>query len=74
MSSIRGLTAADVRSGAVVSVVSSVRQGEFTENAAIMYGRKRLVGMRVEAHPAVLTKQEGTSNCFIENDVYAYRK
>ena len=56
--SVRGLTAADVRGSAVVSVVKSVRQSEFTENAAIRCRRKRLIGARVETHPAISTKQE----------------
>ena len=74
MGSLRGLTAADVRGSAVVSVVKSVRQGEFPDNAAIDCARKHLVGPRVETHPAVPTMQEGTSYYFIGDDVYPYRK
>ena len=72
--SVRGLTGADVRGSAVVSVVKSVRQGEFTENAAIGCGRRCLVGARVETHPAISTQKEWTSHFFIENDVYPWRK
>ena len=72
--SVRSLRAADVRSGAVVSVVKSARQGEFTENAAIICGRKRLVGTRMEAHLAVSAKREGTTHCFVGDDIYPYRK
>ena len=74
MDSVRGLTAADVRGGAVVNVVKSVLQSEFTENAAIRCRRKRVVEARVETHPAISTKQEWTSHCFIGDDVYTYRK
>ena len=70
----RGLTAADVRGSAVVSVVKSVRQSEFTENAAIRCRRKRSVGARVETNPAISTKQEWISHCLIGDDVYPYRK
>ena len=74
MDSVRGLTAADVCGGAVASVVKSVRRGEFTENAAIGCGRKRLVEARVETHVAISTKQKRTSHCFFGDDVYPYRK
>ena len=74
MGSVRGFTAADVRGSAVVSVVKSVRKSEFTENAAIRCRRKRLVGARVETHPAISIKQEWTSHCFVGDDVYPYRK
>ena len=72
--SIRGLAAADVRGSAVVRAVKSVRQGKITENATIRFRRKRLVGARVETHPAISSKQEWASHCFIGNDVYPYRK
>ena len=72
--SVRGLTAVDIRGSAVASVIKSVRKGEFTEKAAIGCGRKRLVGARVETHPAISTTQEGTSHCFIGDNVYPYRK
>ena len=74
MGSVWGLTAADVRGCAAVSVVKGVRQGEFTENEAIGCGRKRLVGARVKSHPTTSTKQEGTSHRFIGDDVYPYCK
>ena len=74
MGSVRSLAAADVHGSAVVSVVKSVRKSEFTENAAIRCRRKRLVGARVETHPAISTKQEWTSHCIIGDDVYPYRK
>ena len=70
--SVRCLTAADIRGSAVASVAKRVQKGEFTEKAAIRCGRKRLVGARVETHPAVSTKQEGTSHCFIGDNVYTY--
>ena len=72
--SVRGLTAADVRGSAVVSVVKSVRQSEFTKDAGIRCRRERLVGARVETYPAISTKQEWASHCFIGDDVYPYRK
>ena len=53
--SVRCLTAADIRGSAVATVAKSVQKGEFTEKAAIGCGRKRLVGARVETHPAVST-------------------
>ena len=71
---VRRFAAADVGGSVVVSVVKSVRQGEFAENATIKCRRKRLVGTRVETHPAISTKKEWTSHCFIGNDVYPYRK
>ena len=43
MDSVGGIAAADLRGSAVVSVVKSVRQSKFTENAAIRCRRKRLV-------------------------------
>ena len=72
--SARGLTVADIRGSAVVSVGKSVRKGEFTEKATIGCGRERLVGARVETHPAISTKQKEASHCFIGNDIYPYRK
>ena len=51
-----------------------MRKGGFIEKAAIGCGRKRSAGARVETHPAISTKQEGTSHCFIEDNVYPYRK
>ena len=72
--SVRCFAAADVRGSAVLSVVKSVRQGEFTENATIRCRCKRLVGARVETHPAISTTQEWTSHCFIGNGGYPYRK
>ena len=72
--SVRGPAAADIRGSAVGRVVKSMRQGEFTENAAIGCGRKRLVGARVETRLAISTKQEGTSHCFIGDDIYPNRK
>ena len=74
MGSVRSLAAADVHGSAVVSVIKSVRKSDFTENAAIRCRRKRLVGARVETHPAISTKQEWTSHCIIGDDVYPYRK
>ena len=56
--SVRGFAAADVRGSVVVSVVKSLRQSEFTENMAIRCRRKRLIGARVETHPAIPTNQE----------------
>ena len=66
------LTFADITGSAVASVVESVRKGEFTEKVAIGCGRERLVGARVESHPAISTKQEGASHCLIGSDVYPY--
>ena len=70
----RCLTAVDIRGSAVASVANSVRKGELAEKAAIGCGRKRLVGARVETHPPISTKQEGTSHCLIGDDVYPYHK
>ena len=72
--SVRCVTTVNVRSSAVASVAKSVRKGEFAEKAAVGCGRKRLVGARVETHPTISTKQEGTSHCLIGDDVYPYRK
>ena len=72
--SVRGLTAVDIRGSAVTSVIENVRKGRFTEEATIGCGHKRLVGARVETHLAISTTQEGTSHCFIGDDVYPYRK
>ena len=55
ISSVRGLTVADIRGSAVSSVVKSVREGEFTEKAAIGCGRKRLAGAQVETHSPIST-------------------
>ena len=41
-----------------VRVVTYVREGEFSENAAVRLTRERLEGARVKAHPAVSVKQE----------------
>ena len=68
--SVHCLTAVYIRGSAVVSVAESVRKGEFAEKAAIGRGRKRLVRARVETHPTISTKQEGTSHCLIRDDVY----
>ena len=57
----------------VVSVVINVRKGEFTEKAAIAFGRERLVGPRVESYPAIAAKKQGVLHCLIGNDVYPLR-
>ena len=49
-------------------------KGEFTEKAAIGFGRERLVGARVESRLDIAAKQEGASHCLVVDDVYAYRK
>ena len=69
--SVRSFAAADIRGSAVASVAKIVRKGAFTEKVAIGCRRKRLVGARVETHPAISTKQEGASHCFIGDDVLA---
>ena len=53
--SVRGFAAADVRGSVVVSGVKNARQSEFTENTTIRCRRKRLIGARVETHPAIPT-------------------
>ena len=72
--SVRCLTTVNIRGSAVTGVAKSVRKGEFAEKATVGRGRKRFVGARVETHPTILTKQEGTSHCLIGDDVYPYRK
>ena len=74
ISSVRGLTAAGIRGSAVASVVKSVRKGKIAEKAAIGCGREHLVGARVETHPAISTKQEGSSHCFFTDKVHPFRK
>ena len=46
----------------------------FTEDATIRCRHECSVGARMEAHPAVSIEQEGTSHCFIRDDVYPYSK
>ena len=59
---------------AVVSIVMGVRESEFTEKATIGCVGERLVGARVESHPAISIRQEGASHCVTRDDVYPCRK
>ena len=74
INNVRGLTVADISGRTVVSVVINVRKGEFAVKAAIGFGRERLVETRVESHPAIAPKQQGTLHCLTGDDVYPLRK
>ena len=74
ISNVRGLTVADVGGSTAVSIVTDVREGEFTENTAARLRRERLVRAQVKAYPAVSANQEKTSHGLIEDNVHPYPK
>ena len=73
VSNVRGPTVADTSGITVASVVINGRKSEFTEMAAIAFGRERLVGARVESYSAIAAKKHGVLHCLIGDDVYLLR-
>ena len=54
--SVRCLTTVNIRSSAVASVAKGVQKGKLAERTVVGWGRKCLVGARVETHPAISAK------------------
>ena len=58
---------------ALLRASSKVCKRVGSPKAAIGSGRERLIGARVESHPAISAEQEETSHCLIGHDIYPYR-
>ena len=74
VSDVRGLTIADLGGNTAMSIVTDVREGEFTKSPVVRLRRERLVRARVKACPAVSIKQESTSHVLIRDNVHLNRK
>ena len=74
VSNIRGFTVADGGGSTAVSIVTNVRESEFTETAAVRLRHDGLVKALVGAHLAVSVMQERKLHSLIGDNAHSYCK